>query len=98
MPESPGGGNKPVVTQWVRGKLLGKGSYGRVYLGFNATTGELFAVKRVEMPETRSDHQDPRQKAVLESIKAESNTLRDLDHPNIVAYLGFEQTDKYFSM
>jgi mitogen-activated protein kinase kinase kinase len=84
--------------QWVKGKLLGKGTYGKVYLGFNATTAEVFAVKRVEMPESRSDHQDPRQKAVLDAIKAESETLRDLDHPNIVAYLGYEQTEQYFSM
>lgn len=97
-PESPGGGNKPEVMQWFKGKLLGKGTYGKVYLGFNATSKEVFAVKRVEMPESRSDHQDPRQKQVLDAIKSESDTLRDLDHPNIVAYLGYEQTEKYFSM
>ncbi|PVF99133.1 Pkinase-domain-containing protein [Serendipita vermifera] len=98
MPESPGNGNKPAVMTWVKGKLLGKGTYGKVYLGFNATTREVFAVKRVEMPQTRSDHQDPRQKQVLDAIKAESKTLQDLDHPNIVAYLGYEQTEEYFSI
>ena len=98
VPESPGGAGKPVVMQWFKGKLLGKGTYGKVYLGFNATTKEVFAVKRVEMPESRSDHQDPRQKQVLDAIKSESDTLRELDHPNIVAYLGYEQTEKYFSM
>jgi hypothetical protein len=98
MPESPSNGNKPAVMTWVKGKLLGKGTYGKVYLGFNATTREVFAVKRVEMPQTRSDHQDPRQKQVLDAIKAESKTLQELDHPNIVAYLGYEQTDEYFSM
>ena len=97
-PESPGGSSKPAVTQWFKGKLLGKGTYGKVYLGFNMTTAEVFAVKRVEMPETKSDLQDPRQKTVLTAIKSESDTLRDLDHPNIVAYLGYEQNDKYFSM
>lgn len=97
-PESPGGSNKPAVTQWFKGKLLGKGTYGKVYLGFNMTTAEVFAVKRVEMPESKSDLQDPRQKTVLAAIKSESDTLRDLDHPNIVAYLGYEQTDKYFSI
>ncbi|KAG8827036.1 hypothetical protein FRC19_006004 [Serendipita sp. 401] len=98
MPESPGGSSKPPVTQWFKGKLIGKGTYGKVYLGFNMTTQEVFAVKRVEMPETSRDEQDPRQKQVLDAIKAESATLRELDHPNIVAYLGFEQTDKYFSI
>jgi hypothetical protein len=86
------------VIPWVRGKLIGKGTYGRVYLAFNFNTGEVFAVKRVEMPESASDHTDPKQKLVLEAIKAESKTLQDLDHPHIVQYLGFEQTAKYYSM
>jgi len=84
------------VVPWVRGKLIGKGTYGRVYLAFDVNTGEVFAVKRVEMPETAST--DPRQKLVLDALKAESKTLQDLDHPHIVQYLGFEQTAKYFSM
>lgn len=30
----------------ARGQLIGKGTYGRVYLGMNATTGDLLAVKQ----------------------------------------------------
>ena len=30
-----------------RGQLIGKGSYGRVYLGINLTTGDFLAVKQV---------------------------------------------------
>jgi hypothetical protein len=86
------------VILWMRGKLIGKGTYGKVYLAFDVNTGEVFAVKRVEMPESASDRTDPKQKLVLEAIKAESKTLQDLDHPHIVQYLGFEQTAKYFSM
>lgn len=86
------------VVPWVRGKLIGKGTYGRVYLAFDVNTGEVFAVKRVEMPESASDRTDPKQKLVLDAIKAESKTLQDLDHPHVVQYLGFEQTAKYFSM
>ena len=86
------------VVPWVRGKLIGKGTYGKVYLAFDVNTGEVFAVKRVEMPESASDRTDPKQKLVLEALKAESKTLQDLDHPHVVQYLGFEQTSKYFSM
>ena len=86
------------VVPWVRGKLIGKGTYGKVYLAFDVNTGEVFAVKRVEMPESASDRTDPKQKLVLDAIKAESKTLQDLDHPHVVQYLGFEQTAKYFSM
>ena len=102
-PDSPNAGPAGIkdglssgVIPWVRGKLIGKGTYGKVYLAIDVNTGEVFAVKRVEMPE--NDHTDPKQKRVLDAIKAESKTLQDLDHSHIVQYLGFEQTAKYFSM
>ncbi|KAH8835727.1 kinase-like domain-containing protein [Flagelloscypha sp. PMI_526] len=80
------------VFQWVRGELIGKGSYGRVYLGMNATTGAIMAVKQVEKPTTRSDQVDKRQIEVIQALKEESATLQDLDHENIVQYLGFEES------
>jgi hypothetical protein len=86
------------VVPWVRGKLIGKGTYGKVYLAFDVNTGDVFAVKRVEMPESASGRTDPKQKLVLDAIKAESKTLQDLEHTHVVQYLGFEQTAKYFSM
>ncbi len=27
--------------KWMKGRLIGKGTFGRVYLGMNTTTGEL---------------------------------------------------------
>lgn len=84
--------------KWVRGELIGKGSYGRVYLALNATTGEMIAVKQVETPRTASDKNDSRQATVVQSLKLESETLKDLDHPNIVQYLGFEETPANLSM
>ncbi|RMZ70502.1 STE STE11 BCK1 kinase [Pyrenophora seminiperda CCB06] len=35
--------------KWMKGQLIGKGTFGRVYLGMNITTGELIAVKQVEV-------------------------------------------------
>ena len=86
------------IFRWVRGELIGKGTYGRVYLALNATTGEMIAVKQVEMPRTASDKDDSRQISVVEALKLESETLKDLDHPNIVSYLGFEETLTFLSM
>jgi len=34
----------------------------------------------------------------VKALKLESETLKDLDHPNIVQYLGFEETMDNFSM
>lgn len=83
---------------WVKGELIGKGTYGRVYWALNATTGEMIAVKQVEMPRTVSDKRDTRQVSVVEALKAESATLKELDHPHIVQYLGLEETPDYLSM
>lgn len=95
-PESPSGG--PTTFKWVRGELIGKGTYGRVYLALNATTGEMIAVKQVEIPRTASDKNDSRQVTVVQALKLESETLKDLDHPNIVQYLGFEETPSNLSI
>jgi mitogen-activated protein kinase kinase kinase len=113
LPESsPGGPSKnsllwqcvlltnihPATFKWVRGELIGRGTYGRVYLALNATTGEMIAVKQVETPQTASDKNDSRQISVVQALKLESETLKDLDHPNIVQYLGFEETPSNLSM
>ncbi|KAF8647958.1 hypothetical protein AX16_006490 [Volvariella volvacea WC 439] len=84
--------------KWVRGELIGKGTYGRVYLAMNVTTGEMIAVKQVELPRTPSDRNDSRQATVVQALKSESETLKDLDHPNIVQYLGFEETTECLSI
>lgn len=84
--------------KWVRGELIGKGTYGRVYLALNANTGEMIAVKQVEMPRTASDKNDSRQITVVQALKMESETLKVLDHPHIVQYLGFEETPTNLSM
>ena len=86
------------IFKWVRGELIGKGNFGRVYLAMNVTTGEMIAVKQVEIPRTASDRGDARQANVVEALKLESETLKDLDHPNIVQYLGFEETPTNLSM
>ncbi|KAF8350145.1 MAP kinase [Amanita rubescens] len=84
--------------KWVRGELIGKGTYGRVYLAMNANTGEMMAVKQVELPQTASDRNDSRQTSVVQALKLESETLKELDHPHIVQYLGFEETPANLSI
>ena len=92
---SSGGG---LTFKWVRGELIGKSNFGRVYMALNATTGEMIAVKQVEIPRTASDENDSRQVTVVEALKLESETLKDLDHPNIVQYLGFEETPNFVNL
>ncbi|KAI8445553.1 STE/STE11 protein kinase [Phakopsora pachyrhizi] len=96
--ESPKDGSPNFSFKWVKGELIGKGSFGQVYLALNATNGEMLAVKQVELPKTRSDRDCDRQKSVVAALKSEIHLMRDLEHPNIVQYLGFEETTDFLSI
>ncbi|KAI9620961.1 hypothetical protein KEM48_007890 [Puccinia striiformis f. sp. tritici PST-130] len=76
--------------KWVKGKLIGCGSFGMVYLALNVTNQAMMAVKQVKIGDQSSNR--PLVKSALESIKLEICFLKDLEHPNIVQYLGFEET------
>ncbi|GAA5844905.1 hypothetical protein JCM9279_000040 [Rhodotorula babjevae] len=84
--------------KWIKGDLIGRGTYGHVYIALSVTTGETIAVKQVEMPRSFSDKEDQRTKGMISSLKAEIELLKDLDHPNIVLYLGMEQTPEFLSI
>jgi mitogen-activated protein kinase kinase kinase len=89
---------RTVSFKWVKGELIGKGSYGKVFIALNVTTGDVLAVKQVELPKTTSDREDDRQNGSITALKFEIETLKDLDHPHIVQYLGFEQTLEHLSI
>jgi mitogen-activated protein kinase kinase kinase len=65
-----------LAFQYVLGEMIGKGSYARVYLALNASNGELFAIKRVELPQTVSDLADSRQREMVEALQFERETLK----------------------
>ncbi|KAJ8099772.1 kinase-like domain-containing protein [Lipomyces tetrasporus] len=85
-------------TRWIKGALIGSGSFGSVVLGLNALTGELMAVKQVEL--TKNDKQsDPaRKKAMIDALQREVQLLRDLHHENIVQYLGSNSDGQYLNI
>ncbi|RDA84491.1 hypothetical protein CP532_0970 [Ophiocordyceps camponoti-leonardi (nom. inval.)] len=76
-------------NKWMKGALIGQGSFGSVYLALHAVTGELLAVKQVETPAPGANSQsDTRKKSMIDALKREISLLRELRHPNIVQYLG----------
>lgn len=89
---------KPTTLNWVKGELIGKGSYGRVYIALNVTTGDMMAVKQVELPVTDEDRHDKKQVSMVDALKSEIALLKDMYHPNIVAYLGCETSIDHLSM
>ncbi|CUM68210.1 uncharacterized protein PRCAT00005931001 [Priceomyces carsonii] len=71
---------------WLQGARIGSGSFGTVYLGMNPMTGELMAVKQVRFPDvSKSEHSKV---AVFEALRREMFILKELNHENIVRYLG----------
>ena len=77
----------------IRGQLIGKGTYGRVYLGMNATTGEFLAVKQVEVNQKAAGQDKDRIKEMVAALDVEIDTMQHLEHPNIVQYLGCERKE-----
>ncbi|KAG8630255.1 hypothetical protein KVT40_001874 [Elsinoe batatas] len=84
--------------KWMRGQLIGKGTFGRVYLGMNTTTGELLAVKQVEV-NPKAPNADPSKiREMVKALDSEIDTMQHLDHVNIVQYLGCERKEYSISI
>ena len=83
--------SRQATFKWFKGELIGKGTYGRVYLGMNATTGEFLAVKQVEVSRNSGDSEH--QKEMIAALNQEIFTMQHLDHENIVQYLGCERKE-----
>ena len=73
--------------RWKPGDFLGQGSFGTVVMGFNAVTGEIMAVKQVNLEGNESNDK------VL-YLQSEIELLMQFEHPNIVRYLGTSRTNK----
>lgn len=65
--------------KWIKGALIGAGSFGSVYLGMNPLSGSLMAVKQVELP-TGKSHNEERKKSMLEALEREIELLKVLQH------------------
>ena len=85
-------------VKWMQGSLIGQGSFGSVFLALHAITGELMAVKQVEMPSKSNSEIDKRKEAMVAALKREIELLRDLQHPHIVQYLGSNADDSHFNI
>ncbi|KAJ2198100.1 mitogen-activated protein kinase kinase kinase [Coemansia sp. RSA 530] len=90
-----------VRFQWIRGKLIGRGSFGHVYVAINAGTGEVIAVKQIRLPtelRAASARGGAKLADAVQMMDTEVELLRELDHENIVQLLGFEVASGLMSM
>ncbi|CAE5960131.1 unnamed protein product [Arabidopsis arenosa] len=88
-----GGGYETTSPKWKKGKFLGSGTFGQVYLGFNSEIGKMCAIKEVKVI---SD--DQTSKECLKQLNQEINLLNQLCHPNIVQYYGSELSEETLSV
>lgn len=86
-------------NNWMKGSLIGEGSFGSVYLALHSITGELMAVKQVELPSAAQGTEfDQRKSTMVTALKHEITLLEGLQHPNIVQYLGTSTDDQYLNI
>ncbi|KID98252.1 MAP kinase kinase kinase, partial [Metarhizium majus ARSEF 297] len=89
---------RQTTFRWFKGQLIGKGTYGRVYLGMNATTGEFLAVKEVEVNPKAAGGDKGKMREMVAALDQEIDTMQHLDHVNIVQYLGCERKETSISI
>lgn len=100
MPEIPQDTlpKRATTFRWFKGELIGKGTYGRVYLGMNATTGDFLAVKEVEVNPRAANGDSNKMRELVAALNTEIETMQYLDHNNIVQYLGCERKETSISI
>ena len=69
--------------KWMLGSKIGTGSFGVVHVGMNTHTGQLIAVKSVELSV-----------AAMKDVRVEVELLQSLSHLHIVRYLGAERVNR----
>ncbi|XP_041123029.1 mitogen-activated protein kinase kinase kinase 3-like [Polyodon spathula] len=70
-------------VNWRRGKLLGQGAFGRVYLCYDVDTGRELAAKQVQF-----DPESPETSKEVSALECEIQLLKNLRHERIVQYYG----------
>uniref|UniRef100_A0A7S4KXI6 Protein kinase domain-containing protein n=1 Tax=Guillardia theta TaxID=55529 RepID=A0A7S4KXI6_GUITH len=78
--------------RWKKGELIGHGAIGKVYMGLNFETGEMMAVKQVDLGE----HFGPQAAEELKAMDQEIHIFSMISHPNLVRYYGMEKTSTQF--
>ncbi|KAA8531072.1 hypothetical protein F0562_005781 [Nyssa sinensis] len=81
------------MSKWKKGRLLGRGTFGHVYLGFNSDSGQMCAIKEV-----RVVTDDQTSKECLKQLNQEITLLSQLSHTNIVQYYGSELCEETLSV
>lgn len=92
-------GNSFEKGNWMKGDLIGEGSFGSVFLALHAITGELMAVKQVELPNVaKGTEGDKKKNLMINALKQEIDLLQGLHHRHIVQYLGTSSDEDHLNI
>lgn len=85
--------NNEISTNLKKGKLLGEGSFGKVYEAFDDIKGQMIAIKefKINILEGFSSSK-------LQILKDEASLLSRLNHKNIVKFYGVISDDSSFKI
>lgn len=83
-------------SNWAKGKLLGSGAFGQVFICHDLETGRELGVKVIDLDHV--DHALPSTDSLqmqreIRSLETELQLLKNLRHERIVTYYGTERTD-----
>ncbi|KAL8535965.1 hypothetical protein ACS0TY_011567 [Phlomoides rotata] len=73
-------------TDWLKGNVIGSGSFGTIHLAIDTTTGSFFVVKSA------------RSKAGIVPLKNEAKLLENLDSPHIIKCMGKDISNEKCSL
>lgn len=73
---------RPVHFSWQRGIKIGQGRFGKVYTAVNNETGELMAMKEIQL--------QPFDYKAIRNVAVELRIFEGINHENLVRYYGVE--------
>ncbi|GAB4850652.1 MAP3K epsilon protein kinase 1 [Ancistrocladus abbreviatus] len=79
--------SKTLENKYMLGDEIGKGAYARVYKGLDLENGDFVAIKQVSLENIAQED--------LNIIMQEIDLLKNLNHKNIVKYLGSLKTKSH---
>ncbi|KAL3854713.1 hypothetical protein ACJMK2_013971 [Sinanodonta woodiana] len=80
-------------TNWTRGRSLGSGAFGEVYLCYDRDSGRELAVKQVQLI-----HMNAETSKEVRALENEIQLLRNFEHERIVQYFGCHQDEMVLSI
>eukprot|EP00049_Salpingoeca_infusionum_P017430 m.352921 g.352921 ORF g.352921 m.352921 type:complete len:535 (+) comp16647_c0_seq1:431-2035(+) len=79
--------------EWMKGKLLGSGAFGEVYLAMDAQTGKELAVKQIPLRNMAEDNAK-----AYSDLTREISLFQTLNHKRIVQYYGTSSTETHINI